>query len=152
MIENDNKWLRLTLLTSIFGHWSPRNGRGAMVSELGKERYPGDPQGRAAKQGVREGYAVPWHHKTLPIKPFRCYLNTWGEEDQWKRRLRMALQWALVRIYPTAGVGHPGFTEWQDLGQLQWLAVAMPLRLVTFLIPGPGKSRGPLRKSHVDSF
>lgn len=30
------------------------------VPEILQERYPGDPQGRAAKQGVQEGLAVAW--------------------------------------------------------------------------------------------
>eukprot|EP00931_Biecheleriopsis_adriatica_P073373 TRINITY_DN47670_c0_g1_i1.p1 TRINITY_DN47670_c0_g1~~TRINITY_DN47670_c0_g1_i1.p1 ORF type:complete len:635 (+),score=104.26 TRINITY_DN47670_c0_g1_i1:32-1906(+) len=34
------------------------NGKGAMVWELGSERYPGDPQGRARSAGVEEGFVV----------------------------------------------------------------------------------------------
>jgi len=34
------------------------DGKGACVWELGRERYPGDYQGRARNAGVREGYAV----------------------------------------------------------------------------------------------
>jgi hypothetical protein len=40
------------------GRWLPRNGIGAMVWELGQERYVGDPQGRAARQGVVERMVV----------------------------------------------------------------------------------------------
>eukprot|EP00441_Pelagodinium_beii_P010530 CAMPEP_0197697498 /NCGR_PEP_ID=MMETSP1338-20131121/118056_1 /TAXON_ID=43686 ORGANISM="Pelagodinium beii, Strain RCC1491" /NCGR_SAMPLE_ID=MMETSP1338 /ASSEMBLY_ACC=CAM_ASM_000754 /LENGTH=324 /DNA_ID=CAMNT_0043280755 /DNA_START=13 /DNA_END=983 /DNA_ORIENTATION=+ len=42
----------------ILAYASNRLGRGAMVWELGKERYPGDPQGRAASLGVEKGFAV----------------------------------------------------------------------------------------------
>ncbi|CAJ1327439.1 unnamed protein product [Effrenium voratum] len=34
------------------------SGRGAMVWELGAERYPNDPQGRARRCGVQEGFIV----------------------------------------------------------------------------------------------
>lgn len=34
------------------------NGKGALVWELGKERYPGDAQGRAAREGVEERFAL----------------------------------------------------------------------------------------------
>ncbi|CAE7234208.1 PAPP5 [Symbiodinium sp. CCMP2456] len=34
------------------------NGKGAMVWELGEERYPGDPQGRARMAGVEEEFVV----------------------------------------------------------------------------------------------
>lgn len=33
-------------------------GKGALVWELGRERYPRDPQGRAAREGVKRGFAV----------------------------------------------------------------------------------------------
>lgn len=34
------------------------SGRGALVWELGRERYPGDAQGNARKLGVQEGFAI----------------------------------------------------------------------------------------------
>ena len=51
-----------------------RNGRGAMVWQIGQERYPGDPQGRAAKQGVKEGFAVTWYGRSGQRPAFIPYL------------------------------------------------------------------------------